>query len=112
MNNREWFLPSERLEQFMAKLPDWEAVQAGAKCPEVIATREHIVCSLYKAGYSFRDIGELMGFSHQRSKQIVDNYEGPQRPKGRRHRTKPEESIQVAYDRLAALHASDDLLLG
>jgi hypothetical protein len=115
LGDREWFSVSDRLAEFLNKLPNWEEVKAGAHCPVVLNTRDHIACRLYLEGYTHRDIGELFGLTYQRSQQIVAEYSGDEiltnlYPHGRRE--KPSQPIEDAYARHLAELGPDDLVLG
>lgn len=65
----EWFSPAPELMELISTLPTWEAVKAGADCPQ-ITNMQDWVWALRKVGYSFQQIGDFYGISRQRAHQL------------------------------------------
>lgn len=98
ITDSEWFEPSPALREFMAALPSWEAVAAGAKCPEIDATDRHrtALARLWERGYSYEDIGGLIDVTRQRAHQIISPLvdHSISRPEC------PSEPIEAAFERV------------
>lgn len=118
----EWFEPDDKLLALIADLPTWEAVEAGAECPEIVNSNIKVIAALYDAGYTFADLAELIGCSRQRAHQILQNERPgihtrkrkfvkgefvapPPRP------PRPEEPVADAYNRMLSELAGDTPLI-
>lgn len=66
----EWFEPTKRLLALIAKLPSWEDVQNGAKCPRIVS-RTDTYRMLYQANYSGQEIADYYGVSRQAVHSVV-----------------------------------------
>lgn len=113
----EWFEPTPRLLAVIARLPTWDDVLAGRFVPEVVDTNDTALVRLFDEGYSYADIGELLGVSRQRAHQVVRKgvakwqrtyvMEGAypkytKRPKNQPRPPQPTEPISEAYRRILA----------
>jgi hypothetical protein len=98
INQTEWFEPSESLLTFIAGYPSWDEVIAGQDCPEIETDDDYrqALAKLWEQGYSYDDIGGLLGVTRQRAHQIVRPHtsETVERP------DRPDELIEVALRRL------------
>lgn len=98
VEGREWFEPTAELEALMRSLPTWEAVAAGADCPEV-ATEDYrdVLLQLWLLGYTYDDIGGLLGVTRQRAHQLIK----PLTPEEVKRPDRPTELIEYAFARLS-----------
>lgn len=107
----EWFDISDDLEQLMASLPTWQAVQEGADCPELGAGNMRALLALYDSGYSLYDISDMLGHTRQRSHQILTEARvalGLKHPKkGQSRPPRPEEPIEQAYARISTFVSAE-----
>lgn len=69
----EWFEPSARLLTLIGKLPSWEDVEAGTKCPR-IASRTDSYRMLFAAGFSAQSIADYYGVSRQAVHSVAHQY--------------------------------------
>lgn len=60
----EWFQPTPRLLALVERLPSWDEVREGAKCPRIVS-RTDTYRMLYQAGYSAQEIALYYGVSRQ-----------------------------------------------
>lgn len=107
----EWYNPSEAIVSLIDSLPTWEAVSEGAPCPEIVQSDRGVLYDLFNEGYSYLDIGELLGCTRQRAHQIIaterfNRKELPARKNTAGRPSRPQMPIEQAYrERLAALPA-------
>jgi hypothetical protein len=125
----EWFDVSEALQVLLDRLPSWEAVAAGAFCPELLNNERTVLVELYQNGYTLDDLAVLLGVSRTRIHQIVSGYShkwrrkrwtfDPVTKKNRitaeigkdRSEVRPEEPVESAYRRLIREHCGIELVL-
>lgn len=106
----EWFNPSTRLLNLIARCPSWESVADGGYCPEIVDSFTAIITDLYLAGYQTVDIAEVTELSKQRVYQIL--HKTP-RLIGRYNKSKrpiPNMPIRDVYTSLCETHSEFDFI--
>lgn len=89
----EWFEPTERLLTLIEKLPSWDDVQAGAKCPR-IASRTDTYRMLYAAGFSAQVIAEYYGVTRQAIHSVAFQYATHKDRDRRRPKSPPASTVE------------------
>lgn len=100
IENSEWFEAAADLVDLVSALPTWDQVCNGASCPEITELDQYrqTLADLWLAGYSYDDIGGLLGVTRQRAHQILK----PLLVDEHRNRPgRPSELIEAAFARLS-----------
>lgn len=87
----EWFQPTQKLLALIERLPSWEDVKQGAKCPRIVS-RTDTYRMLYEAGFSAQEIALYYGVSRQAIHRI--SY---QRPRIDKRKERPLDTSVEEY---------------
>ena len=100
IGSSEWFEPTDDLIALIGTLPTWDQVCSGKTCPEIgeLDQYKQTLANLWLAGYSYDDIGGLLGVTRQRAHQILKPFL-TEEPRDRSAR--PKELIENAFARMS-----------